>query len=122
MTRSLVLILFFCLLTACNGKVKQPFSLEYLYKADPVADAQDSIANGDLHIYAIYGGSPYTPQIKRGCIDNKNIVPIQGTTHNYDTYKQAQFNTLANLYAEYYNFQIKAYLIRNGDKCLNWGN
>lgn len=118
--RSLILSLFFCLAAACSSEVKQPFSSGYLYSADPTADALKAISKGNLHVYATYSGGPYTPGIKRGCVSDENIVPIKGTSHGYENYKQAQFNTLADLYARYYNFQIKAYLIRNGDKCLSW--
>mgnify|MGYP001606674727 CR=1 FL=1 len=120
--RSLIPLLFFCLAAACSSEVEQPFSLDYLYSADPTADALKAISKGDLHVYATYSGGPYTPEIKRGCVSDENIVPIIGTTHGYENYKQHQFNTSADLYAKYYNFQIKAYLIRNGDKCLSWIN
>ena len=120
--RSLIPLLFFCLAVACSSEVEQPFSLDYLYSADPTAGALKAISKGDLHVYATYSGVPYTPEIKRGCVSDENIVPIIGTTHGYENYKQHQFNTSADLYAKYYNFQIKAYLIRNGDKCLSWIN
>lgn len=115
-----LLIPFFFLAASCSSEVKQPFSSDYLYSADPIADAQKAISKGDLHVYATYSGGPYIPEIKRGCVSNENIIPIKGTSHGYENYKQAQFNTSADLYAEYYNSQIKAYLIRNGDKCLGW--
>lgn len=118
--RLLIAFLFFFLAASCSSEVKQPFSLDYLYSADPTADALKAISKGDLHVYATYSGGPYTPEIKRGCVSGENIIPIKGTSHGYENYKQAQFNTLADLYAKYYNFQIKAYLIRNGDKCLSW--
>ncbi len=120
--KSLILFLFLYLTAACSSEVKQPFSSDYLYSADPIADAQKAISKGDLHVYATYSGGPYTPAIKRGCVSNENIVPLKGTSHGYDTYKQAQFNTLADLYAKYYNSQIKIHLVRNGDKCLSWAD
>lgn len=118
--KSLILFLFLCLAAACSSKVKQPFSSDYLYSADPIADAEKAISKGDLHVYATYSGGPYTPGIKRGCVSDENIIPIKGTSHGYENYKQAQFNTLADLYAEYYNSQIEIYLIKNGNKCLSW--
>ncbi|MGP4714030.1 MULTISPECIES: hypothetical protein [unclassified Psychrobacter] len=120
--KSIILFLFFCLAVACSSEVKQPFSSDYLYSADPTADALKAISKGNLHVYATYSGGPYTPEIKRGCVSDDDIVPIIGTTHGYENYKQHQFNILADLYAKYYNFQIKAYLIRNGDKCLSWAD
>lgn len=114
--------ILFCLTTSCSKDTEQPFTLNYLYHADPIADAQKAISKGDLHVYATYSGGPYTPAIKRGCVSNENIVPLKGTSHGYDTYKQHQFNTLADLYAEYYNSQIKIHLVRNGDKCLSWAD
>ena len=107
-----------CCITACSREVQQPFSLDDLYHANPIADAQKAIAKGDLHVYALYGHHPYTPNIKRGCISDEDIVPIEGTSDTYQSYEEAQFNTLASLYAEYYNSQIKFHLVKKGNTCF----
>ena len=45
-------------------------------------------------------------------------MPIEGTSEITYSYEENQFNLLANLYAEYYNTQIKYHLAEQGNKCF----
>lgn len=120
LTRLMTVGILFFWITGCNNGIKPPFDSKGFYNADPKTDAERAISKGDLHVYAVYGHNPYTPEIKRGCLKEEYIIPIKGTSDAIEKYKHAQFNALASLYAEHYNFQIKAYLIRKGNKCLKW--
>lgn len=72
-----------------------------------------------FHFYAIYGIGRSVPGVQRKCItDISQIVPIEGTSEITYSYEENQFNLLANLYAEYYNTQIKYHLAEQGNKCF----
>ena len=118
--KAIVLLISIFLISACSSEQKQPFNLDYFYNANPAEDAKKAISRDDFHVYAIYGGNPYTPEIKRGCLKDHNIIPIKGTSDAIENYEHDQFNALAKVYAEHYNFQIKHYLIKQGNSCLAW--
>ena len=118
--KTIVLLIFIFLVSACNNEKEKKFDLDYFYDADPVEDANRSMSRDDFHVYAIYGGSPYTPEIERGCLEDDHIIPIKGTSDAIENYKHDQFNVLAKVYATHYNFQIKAHLIKQGNSCLTW--
>ncbi|SLJ83452.1 hypothetical protein DABAL43B_0234 [Psychrobacter sp. DAB_AL43B] len=114
---TIVILLYF--ITACSYEVEQPFTLDYLYQADPTADAREALARGDLRVYGVYGYSMTTPGIRRECVDEENIIPIEGTSDTRQSYEEAQFNTLAHLYAEYYNSHVEFYMLYQGDTCID---
>ena len=110
-----VVVLF---ISSCSRDIEPSLTLSYLYHADPTVDAQKAMAEGNLKVYGVYGYALTTPSIKRECVSKTDIIPIEGTSDAVQSYKESQFNTLARLYAEYYNRQIELLLISNGDDCF----
>ena len=94
-------VILILVMTSCSKDIKQPFTLNYLYHADPTVDAQKAMAEGNLKVYGVYGYSLHTPGIKRECVSSTDIIPIEGTSDAVQSYKESQFNTLARLYAYY---------------------
>lgn len=119
MNKLIVILVALCLITACNEEVEQPFTSNYIYLSDPVDDAEKAIEKGDFRFYAINGVGRSIPGINRKCITNGNqIIIIEGTSEIITSYKNAQFNVIAGLYAEYYNDTIESYLVIQGNSCF----
>ena len=122
--KSLIPFLFLCLVAACSSEVKQPFSLDYVYKADPISDANKAIKKGDFHFFAINGIGRFIPSVNRRCLTHDTkVIPILGTTEIITSYEEAQFNVLATTYAEYYNRTIvtalqKSYVLDEHHKTI----
>lgn len=115
LVRLAVLVLF---ITSCSEDVEPSFTLNDLYYADPTVDAHKAMAKGNLKVYGVYDYALTTPGIKRECVNKTDIIPIEGTSDAVQSYKESQFNTLARLYAEYYNRQVELFLISNGNDCF----
>lgn len=119
MIKLTIVSILLCAVIGCSNEAKQPFSLDYIYSADPKIEAQKAIKRGDFRFYAIHGIGRSVPGVQRECITDINqIIPIEGTSEITYSYEENQFNLLANLYAEYYNTQIKYHLAEQGNKCF----
>lgn len=89
--------------------------LDELYHADPVADVHQAINAKDYRLLGVYNYSAFVPHAQKSCLDFKRDVKmIKGTSDVSMSYKESQFNSLATLYAERYNFHMMLYLKEHG--------
>lgn len=107
---------FSILISACNTNTSSPkIDLNYLYYANPAEDVKDAISKKDYRFYGIYGASLRVPYISRKCINvDKDIKIMAGNSEVTISYEEKNFNALAQVYAENYNFHMMIYLKDKG--------
>lgn len=111
-------LIFF--ISSCGKTDEEKLNLEiidemgWLYKADPIADAQSFIEKGDFRFRGVYGIARIIPNIEKKCIDIENdVVYIKGTSDALETYEHQKLNAIAKIYAETFNIYMLFYLNEN---------
>jgi hypothetical protein len=109
------------LISACSSNSSSSkIDLNYLYYASPAEDVKSAIGKKDYRFYGIYGASLRVPYISRECINvDKDVKMMTGNSEVVFSYEEEKFNSLAQVYANNYNFHMMIYLKDQGLYCQN---
>lgn len=89
--------------------------LGWLMDADPKQDLELALSDSDERFIGIYGFGLIVPIADSLCLDFKTDVKfIDGTAEARSGYEHAKLNSIAEVYARYYNVLLISHLEKEG--------
>ena len=115
-TVKLSLILLLVMLSGCfeNQERGSLASLNTLQVAEPVKDADYSIARNDLRFIAVHNHDLTMPLNIRPClVERFGYRILSNQSFDYGSYDFQKYGALATLYSNWYNFTLLSHLDDN---------